>query len=414
VILTGATVFRALPFSFLLFLACGHFAAATAPPMTPPGVIIDHMPSDRGTYVGSPTIVMLPDGAYLAAHDEFGPKMNKQAAVSRVFRSDDKGKTWKQVGKIEGRGAFWSSLFFHRGSLYLLGSTKEYGDLVIRKSTDAGVTWTEPIDEKTGLISANGRYHCAPTPVIVHNGRIWRGFEDAQGPGGWGSHFRAFMLSAPEDADLLNAASWTFSNRIGRDPTWLDNHFGGFLEGNAVVAPDGKLVDILRVERNPEGQTAAMIHISDDGKAATFDPAKDFFTMPGGPVKFTIRFDPQTKKYWSLMNHVLPQHKNAVAKPASIRNCIALACSDNLRDWEIRSILLYHPDTKTHGFQYIDWLFDGNDLIAACRTAHDEPAAADGKSPAQAHNFHDANYLTFHRVENFREKSMKDSVKIPE
>lgn len=401
---------------FIALLTSRAALFAAAPPLTPPGVIIDHIPSDRGIYVGSPTIAVLPDGAYLAAHDEFGPKMNKQAAVTRVFRSDDKGKTWKQISKID--GAFWSSLFLHRGALYLLGSTKEYGDLVIRRSTDGGVTWTEPKDDKTGLISAGGRYHCAPVPVVVHKGRIWRGFEDAQGPGGWGSHFRAFMLSAPEDAELLNAASWTFSNRIARDPSWLDNKFGGWLEGNAVVTPDGKMVDILRVERNPDGQTAAMIHISDDGKTATFDPAKDFIAMPGGAVKFTIRFDPQTRKYWSLVNQLLPQHK--AAKAASVRNCVALVCSSDLRQWEVRSLLIYHPDTKTHGFQYIDWLFEGNDIIAVIRTAFDEPApaaAAGGAAnnpPAQAHNFHDANYLTFNRITDFRELKEKVGNQIPE
>ena len=31
-----------------------------------------------------------------------------------------------------------------------------------------------------------------------------------------------------------------------------------------------------------------------------------------------------------------------------------------------------HPDVKNHGFQYVDWLFEGDDLIAACRTAFDD------------------------------------------
>jgi hypothetical protein len=64
--------------------------------------------------------------------------------------------------------------------------------------------------------------------------------------------------------------------------------------------------------------------------------------------------------------------------------------------WERRAVLLHHPDQKFHGFQYADWLFDGDDLVAAIRTAFDEPAG-------QAHNQHDANYLTFHRWRNFRE-----------
>ncbi len=42
------------------------------------------------------------------------------------------------------------------------------------------------------------------------------------------------------------------------------------------------------------------------------------------------------------------------------------------------------------GFQYVDWLFDGNDIIAVSRTAFNG-----------ARNYHDANHLTFHRVRDF-------------
>jgi hypothetical protein len=72
----------------------------------------------------------------------------------------------------------------------------------------------------------------------------------------------------------------------------------------------------------------------------------------------------------------------------------------------VRCILLYHSDVKKHGFQYVDWLFDGNDLIAACRTAHD-----DGQGGA--HNAHDANFLTFHRFANFRRLTAADSAPVP-
>ena len=46
----------------------------------------------------------------------------------------------------------------------------------------------------------------------------------------------------------------------------------------------------------------------------------------------------------------------------------------------------------------MDWLFDGDDIIAACRTAYDDGLGG-------AHNNHDANYLTFHRIANFRTKT---------
>ena len=48
-----------------------------------------------------------------------------------------------------------------------------------------------------------------------------------------------------------------------------------------------------------------------------------------------------------------------------------------------------------HGFQYVDWVFDGDDIIAVSRTAFPETRGL----PARQH---DANFLTFHRISNFR------------
>lgn len=180
---------------------------------------------------------------------------------------------------------------------------------------------------------------------------------------------------------------------------------GAWLEGNAVVAPDGQLVNVLRVQTRSPDEKAAIVRISADGKTATFDPQRDFIDFPGGAKKFTIRFDPQTKLYWSLASIVHPRHR--ANNPGGIRNALALTCSPDLRQWTVRCLLLYHPDTRKHGFQYVDWLFDGDDLIAACRTAYD-----DGQGGA--HNNHDANYLTFHRFTDFRSKTMADATPLTE
>lgn len=383
----------------LAFLLSVSTASAVPDFSSVPGVVINHIPASEGRYIGSPSLVVLPDGSYIASHDEFGPKSeSRRSAISHIFRSSDKGSTWSEIAQID--GAFWSSLFFHRGALYLLGTRCEYGDMLIRRSDDGGKSWTIPIDEKTGLL-ARGQFHCAPMPVIEHDGRLWRGMEDAEGPGGWGHRFRAFMLSIPVDADPLDAANWTFSNRIGRTAEWLGGTFGGWLEGNAVVTPDGKLVDILRVDNKPAGETAAILEISADGRSATFDPEKGFIRFPGGTKKFAIRRDPVTGLYWSLSNYIPPIH--AGGDPAQTRNTLALTSSPDLREWTVKSIILYHPDTAKHGFQYVDWLFDGDDMIAVCRTAFDDGLGG-------AHNMHDANFLTFHRIRNFRNLTMKDSV----
>jgi hypothetical protein len=363
-----------------------------------PGAIIDYSPARTGKYVGSPGIAVLANGGYAASHDIFG--RGSRQRVTRVFRSSDRGRTWTHLTDVDGQ--WWSTLFGHQGALYLIGTSRSYGFTVIRRSADGGKTWTEPKDAGSGLLLGDGKYHCAPVPVLVHNGRIWRAMEDAMGPGAWGSHFRSFMMSAPADANLLKAANWTFSNRLGRDPKWLDGEFGGWLEGNAVATPDGHVVNILRVDHNAGGK-AAVIRISGDGKTATFDPKTGFIAFPGGSKKFTIRYDPKSRRYWSLVNWVQDKDRPKHAKASLIRNTLALVSSPDLAAWTVRSVILYHGDVAKHGFQYVDWLFEGDDLIAASRTAYDDGLGG-------AHNQHDANYLTFHRIRNFRTMTMTGSV----
>ena len=111
-----------------------------------------------------------------------------------------------------------------------------------------------------------------------------------------------------------------------------------------------------------------------------------------------IRFDSTSDKYWSLATIALPNHAGAI-RPASVRNSLALLNSADLRKWSTRCILLYHPDVEKHGFQYADWLFEGNDIVAVVRTAYDDGLGG-------AHNNHDANFVTFHRIANFRSVSV--------
>lgn len=363
--------------------------AATVPSAQVPGVVIDHSPAKSGKYIGSPSIAVLPNGHYVASHDFFGPGTDENR--SAIFRSNDAGKTWDKLTDLDSQ--FWSTLFTHKGALYIMGTSRQYGNVVIRRSTDGGITWTTPKDKDTGLLIAQGQYHCAPVPVVVHKQRIWRAMEDRNPPKGWGKNFRSFVMSAPVDADLLKADNWTCSNRLGSNPDWLDGRFRGWLEGNAVVTLDGSIVNILRVDYRPQGGKAAVITISEDGTKASFDPKAGFVDFPGGCKKFTIRYDSVSKKYWTLSNAILPRHKGS--NPERTRNAVTLMSSPDLRKWTIHSVVLYHTDVHRHAFQYLDWHFEDEDIIAVSRTAYDDALGG-------AHNAHDANYLTFHRIRNFR------------
>ena len=378
------------------------------------------------SYLGSPSIVRLPDGALLASHDYFGlagcPKNHEsEESLTSIYRSEDDGASWVNITHI--MNCYWSSLFLHGGALYIFGASQQYGSIVIRRSEDGGFTWTHPQDEASGILVRGGyhrtppNYHCAPVPVVVHEGRIYKAFEDCDPPV-WGN-FQASVISAPADADLLDAANWTLSNKLPFDLDWLpdgwDKQMGspaGWREGNIVVDPDGQLWDIMTFEAGSIAEEkAARLRITDDGRRLSFDPATGYIDFPGAKAKFTIRRDPQTGKYLSLVNNITePELLQKIAEDSAVqghrskhpirqRNVMSLTASDDLWNWRVVRELMRddtglqpEPSILLTGFQYVDWQFDGDDLIYAVRAAY-----------RGSRNFHDSNRIIFRRLDNFRD-----------
>jgi len=358
-----------------------------------PGVVIDHIPAAGKVYIGSPSVCILGDGSYIASHDHFGPGSTEhERALTAVFRSDDKGKTWRKISEINGQ--FWSNLFVHRDTLYIMGTWKHHGNLIIRQSTDGGLTWSSPDNSNNGLIR-EGEYHTAPMPVIYHNNRIWRAVENARSfTTDWGRRYSAMIISAPVNSNLLKASSWTNTNWLTYDSTFLDGKFRGWLEGNAVVSPEGRMVNILRVATTEKGRDmAAITTLNENTMELSFDKETGFLDFVGGARKFSIRFDSKTGRYWTICNMAGEEYSSLDA--GSVRNTLVIKSSSDLKNWKIHKFLLQHPDQKKHGFQYIDWQFDGKDIIYVSRTAFDDEFGG-------ANNYHDANFMTFHRIKNFR------------
>ncbi|MEF8810436.1 MAG: exo-alpha-sialidase, partial [Bacteroidales bacterium] len=106
--------------------------------------------------------------------------------------------------------------------------------------------------------------------------------------------------------------------------------------------------------------------------------------------------DEKSRKYCSLVNWVQPKDVDTRE-----RNTVALVSSEDLKTWTIERIILHHPDPHNHAFQYLDWQFEEDDIIAVSRTAYDDGLGG-------AANYHDANFMTFHRIKNFRVSFSKD------
>ncbi len=359
-------------------------AALCAQPTDPLASVVVNSHPGSANYVASPSIIKLPNGDYLASHD-----WQKRHCTS-IYVSKDRGKSWSHRADVP--HMHWAGLFLHNGELYLLGVNESFREIHICRSTDGGRSWSRPEDRRSGILFTDGQYHTAPVPVVVHNGRIWRSFENAVGNPDE-RLFETCVISAAADADLLNAASWRMTNRIRYDRNW-----GGkeWIEGNVVVTPDGGLVNLLRTESD-NGRRVAMVRI-ESADSIAFDPAS-FVDFPGGSVKFTIRYDSLSQHYWTLSNYIPARYmRQRPNDPAGIRNTLALVSSPDLRDWTVRMIVLQSDDLRSNGFQYADWFFDGEDIAAIVRTAYPQ---SDG-TPAD--NFHNANYITFHRIGNFRDE----------
>ena len=362
----------------------------------PPGTTIATSPAAARRYIGSPSITRAPDGALVASHDYFGPMAtHRTRAETRVYRSEDQGETWRHTTTFN--GLFWASLFTHAGGLYILGTHHEYGPLIIRRSDDSGYSWTGPRDSRSGIL-AERACHTAPMPVLEHNGRLWRSVEYVESASEkvtWGRDFQAAVMSIGIDDDLLNARCWTFSEGLPSSADWR-NGCTGWLEGNAVAMPDGSVVDMMRFEVGCD--RAALVHVSEDGRTLQFDPASDMVPFPGGMTKFAVRRDPrESGLWWTLANDQSAMGLDRPPRPGEMpsgahRNILVLASSADLREWTVRATVLSHPDWQRVAFQYPDFIFDGDDLLVASRTAW-----------GNAHAPHDANFLTFHRVAGFRQ-----------
>ncbi|MBQ9802700.1 MAG: hypothetical protein IJW51_06500 [Clostridia bacterium] len=337
-----------------------------------------------GRYLCSPSLLRHPDGYLLASMDLF--EGEEAQNLTLIFRSDDDGATWHYVSEL--MPCFWGKLFLHRGELYMLACSTEYGDLLIGKSLDGGKTFGAPVALLRGGGGKNGQIgvHKNPQNMICHGGRLYGTLE-------WGSWknrefgHAAMVMSCDENADLLIPENWHFSAPLKFDhflPELADLPQKTMtIEGTLAVSPEGKLLNIMRFGRYNTA-IAYEVNTADPDAPLRF---AHLIPFSANYSKFTVKKDPVTGYYYTVGTRVYsPDNLRA-------RNLLSLMRSQNLQEWEVVTDLLdyRHADSALVGFQYVDFEIEGEDLIFLSRTAING-----------AHNFHDANYSTFHRVKNFR------------
>jgi hypothetical protein len=356
------------------------------------GTVVNYLHPEDDSYafsgksLCSPSIVKLPSGALLASMDVFSGKAPQNLTL--IFRSDDNGAHWRYVCELF--PCFWGKLFWHRGALYMLATSTEYGDLLIGRSTDEGRTWGAPVTIMTGAGSWSGRGpHKAPMPVIEWENRLYTAIDY----GSWstGGHSSG-LISIDADADPLVAENWSCTGFLPYDPTWPgampEGKSFGALEGNAVVGPDGEIYNVLRYQMAGEYGKALVLK---GNKSRPEEPLQfhSFANFNGGSnSKFDLLYDEGSQAYWAIVSEIVDD-----ATPGQ-RNVLSLALSHDMQNFQIVKRLhdYRHENPADVGFQYVSFLIDGDDIIYLCRTAINK-----------AINMHDSNYSTFHRIEQFRQ-----------
>lgn len=359
-----------------------------------PGKVVNYLhPEDElysfsGRALCSPSIVKLTSDSLLVSMDLFAPGAPQNLTI--LCRSDDRGKSWRYVTDLF--PCYWGTLFLHRSRLYMLACSTEYGDIMIGVSDDQGFTWSKPVHLFVGSSSnLTSGWQKTTTPIITHDGFLMASIDY----GAWkeGGHHIG-LLAIPEDADLMDPVNWSCSELTGYNPEWPNAPVGnstGILEGNMVVGRDGKLLDILRIgliNCIPSHGLAVALE-ADPDNIETAMKFHRFIDMPSGSnSKSHILHDRVSNQYIAIGNICVE------AKTPGQRNVLALQASENLYDWRLVKILLDYRDhdPQETGFQYISFIINGDDIMYLSRTAINK-----------ARNYHDANYMTFHVVEKFRQ-----------
>lgn len=358
----------------------------------------DPIYSFSGQYLCSPSIVKTKTGRILASMDTFNRGTAQNLSI--IVKSDDNGKTWQWLCHLF--PCFWGKLFNYDGKVYMLSMTAEYGELQIGYSDDDGETWSKPVTLFPGAgIREELGMHQAPTPVVFQGGKLYTGVDY----GSWFANKKGYghesaIVTCDLSKDIMDPASWVCSEFTPYNKDWpgaVPTSAWGGHEGNAVIGPDSEIYDILRNQITNQ-RTHTDDSVVTNGKAFILKLDKEnpeeplkfvkFIDFNGGSCKFFILKDEVSGKYVALVNRVADN-----TTPGQ-RNILSLSVSDDMFNWHIVKDLIDASDYSADevGFQYPSFIIDGDDILYLSRTAFNGAA-----------NYHDSNYITFHKLENFRQ-----------
>ncbi|MCA9232274.1 MAG: exo-alpha-sialidase [Planctomycetales bacterium] len=407
-------------------------------------VTVYESPDPKSIYCYTPGLTRLPSGRLIATMDLGGkgvkklvntvaaPNGKSLALRGKLFTSDDRGRTWTHRVDFP----FGHARPFVAGNeLYVLGQS---GDLMVIRSLDEGVTWSE-----ASALTQGEHWHQSACNVHYANGYVYLVMEkkvDRKIDAWPVSVLAPVLMRGQMSDDLTRREHWTFASELvfedAVDFQELDC-FGvpffsmvpratkeivprykmtpiGWLETNVVqiVDPDhywfdpqGKtfhlfmrahtggtgLAAMCKVVEQSDGSMATMLETAPSGRKHVYLP------MPGGQMRFHLLYDELSKLYWLLSSQATDSMTRAERLPAdrynlpnNERHRLQLHFSKNCVDWCFAG-LVARGETARESRHYASMIVDGDDLHILSRSGDHRAKSA-----------HDGNLITFHTVKDFR------------
>lgn len=417
--------------------------------------IILESPDPSRIYTCSPGICRLPGGRLVVADGLRGadgddipePKYRPRPGQfwqGQVFLSDDGGRTWEGGDRYP---IMHARPFVAAGTLYIIGHA---GDLMIMRSDDDGLTWSEPAALTEGQF-----WHQAPCNTIEANGCVYLVMERRVSfdiDHWYVGELAPVLMRGRLGADLTDPAAWTLASELSfrdalagvpEDPLggvpsldysgvpffacpyprgtevapgrgcaplgWLETNVVQFSDPRHLWHdPDGKTFHLwMRAHTGGTGLAAiAKVVEAGPGTGAMTTLLEQapsgvkmlYVPCPGGQMKFHIVQDGQTGLYWLLSTQatdsmtrpdLLPANRYNL--PNNERRRLQLHFSANCIDWCFAG-LVTAGGVEQAARHYASMAIDGDDLHVASRSGDE-----------RARSSHDGNLVTLHTVPDFRD-----------
>ena len=301
------------------------------------------------------------------------------STVTMLRRSNDGGKTWEDIASVQ--GVRWGVLFEMNGIVYMVGSNLTNHTVLCRLNEDGtvfvGTLWTgvsavfEPLIAD-GILYLPLDSTVASIPVTA-------------------DPFQAENWIRTQDSKELITRAW-FQKASGK--TLNGEGTADCLEGNALKGPDGAIYVYYRIESQPNGNYAVLLRLSEDRTMLELLPGyASLVLFPTTISRFVIKYDEISGYYICISNLY------TVSRTPRARNVVGLSVSKDMLHWTTVDTLLVDREMMNsecsgwaHAFQYVDWDFDGDDLVMTVR-----------ETTGFSNTFHDGKYYTFYRLSGFRD-----------